>query len=348
LLEATHAGESLRPPSISLAALFALAAITASASPALAQDTAQDGELRILLLPALGTEELRGGPGGLALATVERALQAARFAPEHPAGEVLDIVRDCPDTTVCLNQLLAAAGLREAVLTAVWARAGETVPHEVLVTFADADGHQHSGRAEVEGDDVPNAARRAFARALSARLGENQVLLRLRGSPIGAAVTIDGRSVGTLPTDVRVERGSHRVAVSATGYRTERREVELDTFEAEESFALDEGSDPSNARVSPLNYVLGGSLLAVGVGFGAVAMIGLARDGSCTDDCAPVIRDDGVYARRYTFGPRALGYTIAAGLGLVGGVVILAWRPFRDERLDVALSPNGLRLRGSF
>ena len=309
---------------------------------------AQDGEMRILLLPALGTEELRAGPGELATSAVERALQAARFSPEHPAGEVLDIVRDCPDTTVCLNQLLAAAGLREAVLTAVWARAGQSVPHEVLVTFADAEGHQHSGRAEVEGDDVPNAARRAFARALSARLGENQVMLRLRGSPIGAAVTVDGRSVGTLPTDVRVERGSHRVAVSATGYRTERREIDLDTHEAEETFALSEGSDPSNQRVSPLNYALGGGLLAVGVGFGAVAIVGFARDGSCTDDCTPVVRDDGVYARRYGFGPRGIGNTIAAGLGLVGGIVILAWRPFRDERLDVALSPNGFRLHGRF
>ncbi|MCA9616302.1 MAG: PEGA domain-containing protein [Sandaracinus sp.] len=313
------------------------------ASPALAQD-----EPRVLLLPALGTEALRADAGNLAVATVQRALEAARLTPETPEGQVLDIVRDCPDTTVCINQLLVAAGLREACLTAVWARAGSDTPHEVLVTFADADGNQYTGRAEVEGDDVPNAARRAFARALSARLGENQVLLRLRGTPLGAAVTVDGRTVGTLPTDVRVDRGTYRITVSATGHRTQRREVTLDASEAEESFTLAEGSDPGTSRVSPLNYALGGGLLAIGAGFGAVAIVGLARDGSCTDGCAPVVRDDGVYERRFTLGPRALGYTIAAGIGVVAGVVLLAWRPFRDERLDVALQPTGLRLRGRF
>lgn len=313
-------------------------------SPALAQDESA----RILLLPALGTEELRGGAGGLAVAAVERALEASRFVPEAPVGDVLDIVRDCPDTTVCLNQLLAAAGLREAVLTAVWARTGETTPHEVLVTFADADGNQHSGRAEVEGDDVPNAARRAFARALSARLGENQVALRLRGSPIGAAVTIDGRNVGTLPADLQIERGPHRITVSATGYRTERREVDLDALEAEERFALDEGSDPTNERASALDYVLGGGLLAAGVGFGTAAVVAFAKDGACSNGCDPVLRDDGVYERRYTVGARAWGYTIAAGLGLVAGTVLLVLRPFRTEDVDVAIEGTGLRLRGRF
>ncbi|MBX3252025.1 MAG: PEGA domain-containing protein [Myxococcales bacterium] len=315
---------------------FALALSALAAPLAHAQDRL-DVDTRVLLLPALGTEALRDGPGALAVDAVRRALEAAGWVPEAPESDVRQIIRDCPDTTTCTQQLLAAAGLREAIFTTVWAVAGTDQVREVIVAFEDDEGRQSVGQAEVEGDDVPNAARRAFARALSERRGEHLVALRVRGTPVGAGVTVDGEPIGTLPVDTERRRGEVEIAVSARGYRTERRRVQLDE-PAEVEFALqlgDEGSTPVTRRRPWYALVLAGAG-AVGVATTLAATLPGLGCGQVGEPC-----------KELRPGPFAIYLGLSAA-ALVGGVLWFALGGSSERGTELGLSPGGLRLRHTF
>ncbi|MCC7386614.1 MAG: PEGA domain-containing protein [Deltaproteobacteria bacterium] len=72
-------------------------------------------------------------------------------------------------------------------------------------------------------------------RRLSYELERNAGRLLVRGSPVGAAVSIDGASVGRLPLELpEVDTGDHLVEVAALGHHAERRLVRIERGEPSE------------------------------------------------------------------------------------------------------------------
>jgi len=100
----------------------------------------------------------------------------------------------------------------------------------------------------------PNASQRqevtAALRALRAKVGE----IKLRVTPDGAIVTIDGgeRRQAPITEAVRLEAGAHVIEVAASGFKTQKRELSLQGGQAIElAIALESGTDTPVVAITP-------------------------------------------------------------------------------------------------
>ncbi|MBX3246211.1 MAG: PEGA domain-containing protein [Myxococcales bacterium] len=335
-----------------LATLLVLATLTAT-TPAAAEE-------RVLVLPARGTDTLLERAGALAVDAVRRALPAAGYRAESPRGQVQDILRDCPEASTCARQLITAAGVRLGLFTTVWGSRGSSEARQVVVSFETLEGGLHEGSADVEGGDVGRAARDAFARALSDLRGENHVRLHITGAPEGAAVTLDGQYIGTLPLAHEIRRGGQaELVIAARGHRTERQTIQLDqhldlNVALEPTDTPDEPLDPfatpgprrsteptpSAPRVRPwyaLALAGAGAALALTTVAITLPQLGCAEtfgDGECRRD------------RNLGTGPFA-AYLAIGGALLVSG---LLWYAIGQEgsRTELGLGPTSVQLRTRF
>jgi hypothetical protein len=157
----------------------------------------------------------------------------------------------------------------------------------------------------------PRTRERARERARDARaqLGT----LRVRGEPKGAQVLVDGREVGTLPTDLMLDPGSHRVAVlgpageraaetvGVTRQKT-RRVTLVATFTSGSGVGGGEEVDSAGGRRGA------GALTWVGTSLMAVGAAGIVGFGLRTEELGdryvamptPETREEGLRMRRTT------------------------------------------------
>jgi hypothetical protein len=200
----------------------------------------------------------------------------------------------------------------------------------VVVRVLRADGESGEGRAEAEPGGIATAVRDAYRQAEIALALGNTGLLRLRTTPQGALVRIDGEPAGHAPLERRLSPGAHRIEVALDGFEGVVREVHLVRGHAVDlHVALARAANaPARTRTepSPLNYILGGSLIVAAVPALAISLAALAGDGDCARRGA-----DGGCLERVRFGARS-GLLLGAGVAaLIGGGVLLFVAPFEIE-----------------
>lgn len=329
--------------------------------------------LAALLLPGVAAAEGAAivlPPGGDARLTAERAqaeqalldaVQARQMRAVTAADAAARLRRagrePCEDIT-CAPDLLEALDADMAVLMAVWGRRQGPGASQVGVTLVDRAGARAEGSAAVDGDGVGPAATAAFADALSAWDARGGIPIRVEGSPVGAAVTVDRHPRGALPLELSLAPGTHSLSVSATGYVTERRELDVSAETSETRVVrvhLSEagdgvGAEPTEtASSSPPNdpvrddgragpSVLGPALLGLaGVGLLAVDVVALLRTGCLeagpSGACVRERRLDGLTFALYG----------VAGVAAIGGALLwyLLGQDEGDATPTVGLVPGG-------
>src|SRR5262249_21376549 len=135
--------------------------------------------------------------------------------------------------------------------------------------------------------DLAAAVRAAYRSAeLALELGE-QALLRVRTTPAGALVAGGGNAGGLSPLERQLDAGAHQPSLSLHGFTSVERELR---FARGQAFELEQRLLPISAtaansapheRLSPLNWILGGVLVAGSVPLLVTSIITLASDGDC-------------------------------------------------------------------
>lgn len=270
---------------------------------------------------------------------------AVRTVTTRPTKNPAELTSDCVQV-ICAATMLTAQRIDLAVAIAVWQ--GEDGP-QTNVTLVDASGNKYPGYALIIGDDAPTAARAALLEARSLHLLGPGPWIHVRGTPAGADVIIDDKTVGVLPYRGPLAPGDHRVEIRAPGFgakqlpvavpfeSTNITQVQLDlpsqapvplpeaTHTTDppqaDDYSLD---DPAVADApSPWNFVLGGVLAAGGVALMTIQPIPDAiEDGDCADsECK----------RKYAFGSES---ALKIGVGAVlaaAGVTVMIWQPLRVD-----------------
>ena len=244
----------------------------------------------------------------------------------------------------CAAAVAVERGARLVVLVD-FRRTGAGRPKEVVVTLVRPDGERAQRSAKPLGGGVSQAVLRAYRDArLQLRLGQ-QSLLKVASRPSGATVYVDGSVGGHTPLDHVTSPGRHQVEVRGDGFRPSARAVQTDpgaalsltlTLERELS------RDVVHVEPSPLNWIVGGTLVAGAVPALAVALNTAFRQG----DCVGMIDAEGRCQRQVDFGARSavlLGVGVVALLG--GGFVLIA-QPFEVE-VQAGTDHALVQLRGS-
>lgn len=336
----TNPRDSAPPSGARLLSLVLLGALVGSAwsGGAHAQDSPLSGNgARVLLLsttqdPGLDRARQR------AEAAVRQGLDIHEWRVETPDGAMAGVLRDCPEPGTCVRQLLAAAGVREAVHVVVWGEGEE--PRSVVVAFETDDGAQYAGTSEVAGGTLEEAARRAFVQAVAVRRERSRVSFRVVGTPEGATVTVDGTPSGRLPFTGQHPRGPVELTVSAHGYRAERRLVDLSET-TEVRFALTP-SGASDLTEDAARRSLTAPLLLTGAG--AVTLLTTLAAVLPRLGCAERF-DDGTCRTERVLGAPAAVYLGLGGALLLGGLTWTILRITRGRTTELSSSPGSVQLR---
>ena len=265
-------------------------------------------------------------------------------------------VRDCAaiDCAAEVNRFL---GTGFAVLTEIaWVGGRVTMVNIALIGLED--GESVGGQAEVVAGDVAAATRAAFTAAWDRWAAAQQGYVVVTTTPPGAYIEIDGSSLGRAPVRRLTRAGVHLLRATLEGYRTVTREITIDRHEEREvtiTLTPGEGEDPTHGgggaaagdiisdpevpqtreEAHWANYLIGGALIAGGLGALVSPIWTLASEGDAWGD--------GYVA----FGAQSgilMGVGIAA---IIGGTVIMIAQPIRTT---VTITPTsaGLGVSGTF
>ncbi|MGD8858603.1 MAG: PEGA domain-containing protein [Myxococcales bacterium] len=169
---------------------------------------------RAVLLPARGDEAL-AAQRRIAGGSLRELLEAEGLQVlDHDAVQGVAC-----ESVECATDLLDGADAEIAVAPGVWAGTPPARVGAVFVTLIDRAGKRFPGRARARNDDVAEAVREALLDARALQLLGPGPWLRVRGTPPGAEVWLDGTLVGALPHRGPVEAGRHSLEVRHEGYR---------------------------------------------------------------------------------------------------------------------------------
>lgn len=248
----------------------------------------------------------------------------------------------------CGANVVRSLGVDFVVLVTVWAPRG--APSSVVITFIDADDSV-AGDAPVEADDPIAAAMSALRVARQLWQAAQMGFIEVSSDPTGAHVEVDGRIVGETPLRHLVMSGHRTVRVFADGYHPATEMVVVEPTR-EHTIAVTLAVDEAGAReagdVAPVargdeahwaSFLVGGGLVAAGLGLLVAPIHGFAVDGACVgpDPCGMV----------HQFGT-ANGVLFGLGIAAIaGGVVFMIAAPLR---LSVAASRGSatVALSGTF
>lgn len=300
---------------------------------------------------AIVTEELREH-GNVVL--------APRDAQLRMIGQPM---RDCAaiDCAAAVNRFL---GTGFAVLTEIaWVGGRVTMVNIALIGLDD--GESVGGQAEVVAGDVAAATRAAFQAAWDRWAAAQQGYVVVTTTPPGAFIELDGSSLGRSPIRRLTRAGVHTLRATLEGYRSVTREITIDRHEEREiaiTLTPGEGDDPTGGeggsgagdvvsgpgggeprpatREEPhwANYLIGGALIAGGVGALVSPIWTLAEEGDPWND------SDTEYV---SFGAQSgvlMGVGIAA---IIGGTVFMIASPITTT-VSVTPTSAGVSVSGSF
>lgn len=241
-------------------------------------------------------------------------------APAH-CEDVLrcqvDVARGCESDFILKTQLVRDAGSPRTLrlrLAVVDVPIGEVAASDEVTCDA------------CTGEQLFDTARSRLPTLFETGRNRSRGQLSIRSEPVGAALHIDGRSVGVTPYQARVFSGPHRVEFTLPGYAPQQDQIEVrEGATTELDRTLTRPAPPVPPSLTPpsgraprprLRVAAGAALIGAGLllgGFGAAA---LAVDGShVVSQCGDV-----------SLGDRDCIYrTGSLGLGLlIPGVVITA------------------------
>lgn len=289
----------------------------------------------VVVLEVAGEARHARSSGAAARTRAIATLTARGFTVSRgPAG--------CADPE-CAAPLLSGDGLALAI--ALW---GRTRCERVAVALLDAHGASHGGEVLVEANRLDAAIDGAITRALTRLEQGSESSLGVVGEPAGATITLDQTPWGTLPHSGQVTRGEHQLAISAEGYVTERRMVQVGDAAVEVSVALRRSQVPDGRGASdamgadraphapePLSPALpsgagergddglslaltvsGAALLGAGVLAATVGIVGLALP-----DSGSPTAPDFLYERAAV--DASIGWLIAGAVSAAAGTVLL-------------------------
>jgi hypothetical protein len=174
--------------------------------------------------------------------------------------------------------------------------------------------------------------------------------LAVQGSPEGAQVDVDGRTMGRLPFRGKLSAGDHYLRVSHEGHEPLTAVVTVPSDPAEEetvrvalpALSIPLASTPSagarrRQRRTVWDWVAGGAAIAMGAELVGVASYAAARKGDCSDRSS-----DGPCEARYTVTSSTIANFAVGGALIVAGGVTIAFSPIgaylaRDEKGTTAL-----------
>ena len=294
------------------------------AASVLASEVAADDRPRSVGF--LSTAE-NGDPG------LESLRDTARSALKRKGISVEDVSLECSPGAECMRETLREAGEEIGVYVWLWEPTEERSEAAVGVMLKEAKGVAGFDEVAEERSCVPSDCDRVIeelVEELLRRWPERRgTRLRLTGTPAGAAI-FDGASLaGTVPGELQLSWGEHRLRIAAKGYEPavlevtagptadEARRVDLVPL-AEPKAQVDGG--PRHRRAAMI--ASGVALLA-----GGGALIGLggasyARSGGCegTTPC-----------QSYTTTDAGAGVMIGLGVASVGGGLGLLIKGIRDR-----------------
>ncbi len=179
--------------------------------------------------------------------------------------------------------------------------------------------------------------------------------------PAGARVILDGRDVGSTPTQIEVSPGPHTVELSAAGYDPFSQAVEIDrgtTQSLRLRLSSSLQTDPAPAEEPPVPTrrrgtvvagaaLLGGGFLSAATGVTLIVLHGREIRSDCSGDNMDPSGNCHFLHDTRTGGILGLSAGAAA---LVGGAVLLGIGRHRGRQRAVALSPTaaGLLVHGRF
>jgi hypothetical protein len=299
-----------------------------------------------VLFPVGGDAELAAAYGTEARGHVERVLEEAAFGvltgDALVAATVTASAETCGEPS-CAAPLLIALHADIGVGVALWRRNGAV---QVSVVLVDPRGVQVSADADGTESVVGQATESALAQARARWATRGGAPIRIVGSPEGASIVVDRDPWGTLPHEGTLSPGTHQLVVSADGYATQRRDVEVVS-----------GTEPVTLEIalvsttSPIARPAGPDGALIGIGGGA-SMGGIALSiggivtatGSerCVSGC------DGPVADRIVAVPSTelgIGLAVGGGVALAVGVVLIVIGATAGDPRAVALGPEGLSVR---
>jgi hypothetical protein len=199
----------------------------------------------------------------------------------------------------------------------------------VTVELAGEHGSAARGTAKAARGDAASATRAAYRSALLAlELGDSG-LLRVRTTPEGAVVAFDGEPGGHAPLERRLAPGAHRIDLSLDGFAPQQREVQIARGRAIElDVQLGRAADGESAlrrERSPINYIVGGTLLVGAAPLLAISLVALARNGDCVE------QRGGACVERVRFGARSAILLGAGAAALAAGTYLVLAAPIEVE-----------------
>lgn len=331
--------------SLALASLLALCPV-----PALAQAS----ETCVLLphasadVPAATWERV---DGAVAEALRSRGLivLAARDAQLRMMGQPME---DC-GAIDCAPEVNRFLGTAFAVLTEVtWHRGRATAVNVVLIGLEP--DHSAGGQAAVaRASELEEATFSAFGIAWDRWEADRQGQLIVESTPPGAFVELDGASVGRTPIRRLVTTGVHTLRLALEGYTTETREITIDRHEERTVTVTLSSTSGAGAATGPgdsggggggsggpgdgaplepsvpdaphpwANWLLGGGLVAAGLGLAIQPIVVIALNGQPAGGGMFYTPSEGDWALAGTL----LGLS---GACLVAGIVVMAIQPIRE------------------
>lgn len=127
----------------------------------------------------------------------------------------------------CIADLARGSGADAALAMAIWSAAAPGEPGRLLVTLIDRKGQSFPGEAAIHADDVEGSAREALSDARSLQWLGPGPWLRVRSTPAGAQVMLDGRPLGATPTRAVVTPGRHTLEIRLPGLRPHAQTVDI-------------------------------------------------------------------------------------------------------------------------
>ena len=328
------------------------------ASPALAQ--------RAALLPTVSDAD------AAIVAPLEERAHAALTAGGWQVLTAQDAARQARRQRVrcealeCAPELARVLALDWVVRMRLWGTSSAI--RQVVIALVSTAGDTREGSADVGPDGVDAAVDAAVAQALRRAAGiEDPVTCHVHGTPLGAAVVIDGQPAGVLPWSGPLEPGMHEVVVSHSGFASATRSlrasdgsrlvVELAperAAAAESTTADDEATRELHPRrtervtVRPIEHLVGPLALgALGLGLLAADAVALGTSGCDSPTEGGCLRS----ARFLDEGAFALWGSLGLA-SVVGAIVWWVLGEHTEERSVTALTPllgpGYAGLRGTF
>jgi hypothetical protein len=236
---------------------------------------------------------------------------------------------------------------------AVSIRIAESVVDGLPISISFVAGENEVYTVEsIIGWDVDNveAIAKLLKEAWRKRLQGPGPWLAVQGSPEGAQVDLDGRTMGRLPFRGKLSAGDHYLRVSQDGYEPYTAVVSVPSDPSEEETVrltlpaltapvatLPATGSRRRQRRTVWDWVAGGVAAAVGAELVGVAGYAAARKGDCSERSG-----DGACTARYSVSPSTIANFAVGGALIVAGGVTIAFSPIgaylaRDEKGTTAL-----------